>query len=157
MDGVRTFAEGMILVCVSAGIAMRLSPDGKLKKYLGYIISLCVLCAILAPLGKAISNGFEFKDITLGETSSDTDAERLVIDAEKAEIERSIASLISAKWGVDGVRVSLTLDETNVSAIEIRAIDIFITGEIPEGIDEYVSDMFYGTAKVRVHREAENN
>lgn len=156
MDGVKTFAEGVILVCVSAGVAMRLSPDGKLKKYLGYIISLCVLCAILAPLGKAIG-GFEWDLITTEEASDGTDAERLVIDAEKAEIERSISSLISTKWDVGDVSVSLTLDESNVSAIEIRAIDIYISGQVPDGIEEYISDMFYGTAKVRVHGEGDKD
>ena len=156
MDGVKTFAEGVILVCVSAGVAMRLSPDGKLKKYLGYIISLCVLCAILAPLGKAIG-GFEWDFITTEEASDGTGAERLVIDAEKAEIERSISSLISTKWDVGDVSVSLTLDESNVSAIEIRAIDIYISGQVPDGIEEYISDMFYGTAKVRVHGEGDKD
>lgn len=156
MKTLGNFAAAVLSVCIAAGAVVRISPEGSIKKYLKHLVSLCVLAAILAPFVTGMNalvsfDGGVFPDFE--EELSGGGGEKYVIEAKKAEIEEAICSLISSKWGIDKgkIAVRLTLDKSNVSAIEIRKIDVKISGKTnAEEIREYIDEMFYGTAGVTV-------
>lgn len=156
MKTLGNLAAAVLSVCIAAGAVIRISPDGSIKKYLKYLVSLCVLAAVLSPLIDGVGTMLSFDgNISVGEGDSmgAPHGGEYIIDAEKAEIEEAICSLIASKWRLEKEKicVSLTLDKSNISAIEIRKIDIKIKGVAKtEEIRRYIDEMFYGTAGVTV-------
>lgn len=53
----KTYVVTVILVCALGAIASLITPEGKMKKQVGFLISLMTLCAILAPLGNLTFEG----------------------------------------------------------------------------------------------------
>ena len=159
MQTLENSAVAIVTVCIAAGLVVRLSPEGNLKKYLKYIVSLCVLAAILSPIAKLpdvidLGDGFSF-DYSEEELSEEERRE-MILNAEKEKISDAMRDLISEKWKLEkeAVDVTLTLDSDNISAVEIRRIDIKIKGEAKrDEIEKYIDEMFYGTASVSVAEE----
>ena len=50
MEKLSGFVLSVLTVCVISGIVIGVSPEGAMKKYINYIISLCVLAAIITPI-----------------------------------------------------------------------------------------------------------
>ena len=156
MGKTELFVYAFVSVCVGAGVITQLAPDGTLKKYLKYIVSLCIFAAMLSPIVNALgvivkdnaSISFDFSPQEPRES-----AENAAIENGKKRIEDAIATEISKKWSVpyEEISVSVTLDTADKQAIEIREIKITIAdGTYAEEIKDYISGLFYGTASVSV-------
>ena len=152
MEKLSGFVLSVLTVCVISGIVIGVSPEGAMKKYINYIISLCVLAAIITPIISIFSSVPQYSEdierIFEEHKETDTDAEAKLIEAQKA-----IRDTIVKKFdiGEDRIFVEIAIDSTNKSAIEIRYIDISVKGKCPSGeIKKYIEEMFYGTAKVTV-------
>lgn len=157
MEKLSGFVLSVLTVCVISGIVIGVSPEGAMKKYINYIISLCVLAAIITPIISIFSSVPQYSEdierIFEEHKETDTDAEAKLIEAQKAAVETAIRDTIVKKFdiGEDRIYVEITIDSTNKSAIEIRYIDISVKGKCPSGeITKYIEEMFYGTAKVTV-------
>lgn len=157
MEKLSGFVLSVLTVCVISGIVIGVSPEGAMKKYINYIISLCVLAAIITPIISIFSSVPQYSEdierIFEEHKETDTDAEAKLIEAQKAAVETAIRDTIVKKFdiGEDRIFVEIAIDSTNKSAIEIRYIDISVKGKGPSGeIKEYIEEMFYGTAKVTV-------
>ena len=156
MQNTELFVYAFVSVCIGAGVITQLAPDGTLKKYLKYIVSLCVFAAMLSPLVNAL--GIIINDDTpisfeLNTEEAPGDAEETLIEDGKKRIEDAIVSEISKKWDIPGedISVSVVLDTSDKRAIEIREIKIYVAnGANADEIKEYISGLFYGTAKVSV-------
>ena len=156
MQNTELFVYAFVSVCIGAGVITQLAPDGTLKKYLKYIVSLCVFAAMLSPLVNAL--GVIINDDTpisfeLNTEEAPGDAEETLIEDGKKRIEDAIVSEISKKWDIPGedISVSVVLDTSDKRAIEIREIKIYVAnGANADEIKEYISGLFYGTAKVSV-------
>ena len=157
MEKLSGFVLSVLTVCVISGIVIGVSPEGAMKKYINYIISLCVLAAIIPPIISIFSSVPQYSEdierIFEEHKETDTDAEAKLIEAQKAAVETAIRDTIVKKFdiGEDRIFVEIAIDSTNKSAIEIRYIDISVKGKCPSGeIKKYIEEMFYGTAKVTV-------
>ena len=157
MEKLSGFVLSVLTVCVISGIVIGVSPEGAMKKYINYIISLCVLAAIITPIISIFSSVPQYSEdierIFEEHKETDTDAEAKLIEAQKAAVETAIRDTIVKKFdiGEDRIFVEIAIDSTNKSAIEIRYIDISVKGKCPsEEIKKYIEEMFYGTAKVTV-------
>ena len=157
MGKIYDFVLSVLTVCVISGVAVGLAPEGSIKKYIKFIVSLCVLAAILTPLIGVISSipsvGEESSEIfgKKGEESGEYGEKQ--IEAQKAAIEAAICDIVSSKFGIDkgAVSVSITIDAQNISAIEIREIKINVKSKCNTAeIENYIGEMFYGTARVTV-------
>ena len=49
------FGEVIVLTAVS-GILFAVAPEGNVKKYINFIISVCILAAVVAPMISAVTN-----------------------------------------------------------------------------------------------------
>ena len=157
MEKLSGFVLSVLTVCVISGIVIGVSPEGAMKKYINYIISLCVLAAIITPIISIFSSVPQYSEdierIFEEHKETDTDAEAKLIEAQKAAVETAIRDTIVKKFdiGEDRIFVEIAIDSTNKSAIEIRYIDISVKVKCPSGeIKKYIEEMFYGTAKVTV-------
>lgn len=161
MKKAELFIYGFIVICIGAGVVTRLAPDGVIKKYFKYIVSLCVLAAMMSPLINAlgiitkIDTTIIFDDVF---TSEEIDAEKILIENEKLRIEAAIEKEIERRWEMSegDVEVNVVLDSSNKQAVEIKQIDVIVAdSEKSDEIKEYIDGLFYGTAKVTVSGEKE--
>lgn len=157
MEKLSGFVLSLLSVCVISGIATGLSPDGTMKRYIKYVVSLCVLAAIITPVISVFTSINIYEDeLTelFGEHAETTDnAEKRLIETQKKAIEEAIADIISNKFGIgkDKVTVETEIDATVKSAIEVRKIMITVRERCrAEEIRNYIEEMFYGTARVTI-------
>ena len=157
MEKLSGFVLSVMTVCVIAGVATGLSPEGAMKRYIKYIVSLCVLAAIMTPVICVFSSlpsyGEAIPELFGGGEAARDDAEEKLIETQKKAVEQSIKNVISERFGIDSgsITVEITIDATNKSAIEIRGINITVGAKCrAEEIRAYIDEMFYGTARVIV-------
>lgn len=151
------FGEVIVITAVS-GILFTAAPEGNIKKYINFIISLCILAAIVAPMISVVSKlpdkirTTEWKYEEAGAEESEK-IENAVVNASKKEIEDAICSLISSKFGLDVKEIDceIELDAKDSSNIEITKITIVIpSGKNKDKIKNYIDDMFLGKSMVVV-------
>lgn len=157
MEGIRSYALAIVTVCVSAGLVTQIAPEGQLKKYIKYIISLCVLAALIAPVisvfGGLPEYADKFGEILEQQTEDDSGAKKQLIETQKNAVQEAIRSLISTKYSIkkENIEVKIKINSDNSEAVEIK--EIFITvkeyADI-QAIKNYINEMFYGTAKITV-------
>lgn len=156
MEKAELFIYGFISICVGAGVVTRLAPDGTIKKYLKYIVSLCVLAAMLSPLINAfgiiakVDTSIIFDDV---QYESKQSAEEILVENEKKRIENAIEDDIERRWNMENGSVSanVSINTQNLQAIEINEIKITLADMAKcDEIREYIDGLFYGTAKVTV-------
>lgn len=132
MNEVYSYIYSLATVATAAGIVTALAPDGgQLKKYVKYVASLCVLVMLALPAQNmiaALSDGVGEvvaalgSDYSAGETAGDAD--ELVLAQTKANIEKTLALLLSAKLDCDeeSVSVKVTLDTSDKKAVKINKV-----------------------------------
>lgn len=148
------FGEVIVLTAVS-GILFAVAPEGNVKKYINFIISVCILAAVVAPMISAVTNLPEkirlddaFEDAVAQESEK---MESAVVKASKNEIEKAICSLICTKFSLDEDVVSceIELDTTDLSNIEITKIILGLpSSKNHENIKNYIDEMFLGKSEI---------
>lgn len=148
-------AAALVAISVSAAVVTLLSPDGEMKKYIKLLSTLAVLAAIAVPVASTLAGlpdaiaNIEEMDFG-GETGSDFDAVAL----SKAQIEKSVAEQIEARFSLDtgSVKVAAMLDASDTSAIVIEKVSI----GVPRGTDTakvktFADELFKNTTEVTVY------
>ena len=158
------FGEIIVITAVS-GILLTAAPEGNMKKYIQFVISVCVLAAVVAPMISMISDlpkTIKLKELEYEAAGSEEaeNIENAVVSASKREIEEAISSLVHTKFGIDKkeIDVEIRLDAADLSAIEITEIHVTIPkrkGVDAKKIRAYLEEMFLGKSAVYVtEREA---
>ena len=142
----REYILSLLTVSAVAGAVGMVPPDGPLKKYVRYIISLAVALTLLLPLGDLVKTLPAMINISSGIDISENDAvlyeNRLVAEA-VFEIEKNTAEAVLAKTGVY-VKITLEVDDTDPQLIIIKSVRIKADGSdraSGAGIALYVSDI----------------
>ncbi len=158
MSAFSEFIKGACVVAISGGLAMLLSPEGKTKRYVKFIISLCMVSALLAPI-MSLSSELEryIDDIEIqaqdGAKNDSAKAEAMVAAAAKENIEDEIERLICSKFGLnsDETYIVVAIDSEDISAVKITDINVFIDDIGKSGeIKEYLSELFLRTANINI-------
>ncbi len=156
-----TFAEfikGSCVVAISGGLAMLISPEGRIKRYVKLIISLCMVSALLSPIMSLSSELDGYIDkIKLGyDDKAQSDyaaAEATVAATARENIEIELASLICAEFGFDEgeVNIIVTIDSADISAVKITDITVFLSDtQKGEEIERRLSELFLNTANIHI-------
>lgn len=129
-----------------------LYPDDKggVRKALDLCLSLCLLCAVIAPIGGMIAeakeeidlSGLELPDI---DASADSAIYAALAEASRGEIEVKLAELIGKRFDLEedevGVSASVMADENGIT---ITRITVWLSGRgvftDPREIKSFVSD-----------------
>ena len=161
MSELAEFIKDFCVIAVTGGLVTLVSPNGKLKKHVKFIISLCMVCALASTL-ISVSEGMEGYLESLGgaiesekrEHVSDT---AIAIAAEaKKNIEEETAKMLRARFGFgeDGVYVIAEINAEDTEAVEIVRVNVFITDtEKAEAVRAYVSELFGGAVEVSVMKK----
>lgn len=154
------FGEIIILTAVS-GILFMVAPEGNVKKYINFAISICILAAIVAPMISAVVHlpeSIRYEEEAWEDVSAENfeDIENAVVKASKDEIEQAICSYICAKYGYTKGRVTceIELDARDISNIEITTIALVLPpSENEEKIQRELEEMFLGRSTILVSEE----
>ncbi len=153
------FGEIIVVVAVS-GVLYAASPDGKTKKYVHFVISLCVLAATVFPL-ISLAEDLPKTILSFEDAASDVQMRQeeeltgVLVETSKAEIEEAITALLCKKfdYAASDIDVNLTLDESDTQNIKITAISVTVskvTTQTRARMKEYLEEMFLGETTVTV-------
>ena len=161
-EWVSYFGEIIVVIAVS-GMLYAAAPDGKTKRYVQFVLSLCVLSATVFPL-ISLAETLPQKiseiryDISKEEAASEDEITDILVEASRAEIAEAITQMLCAKFDYDEkeIRVTLTLDARDTEAIRITAIRVdvdHVTTQTKARMKEYLEDVFLGETTVTVFGE----
>lgn len=153
------FGEIIVVVAVS-GVLYTAAPDGKTKKYVHFVISLCVLAATVFPLislAEDLPKNLLSVEGGVSEIEQETadDLANAVVEASRAEIEEAIRALLCKKFDYkdSDIDVALTLDAKDTQNVKIIAISVKVskvTTQTKARMKEYLEEMFLGETAVTV-------
>ena len=158
-DLIAFFGEFIVVISL-AGVFHAMVPDGAQKKYIQFVISLCVLTSLVGPMLSVVSSLpeiLEDVELDLEENQIDMDAllDDTVVSASKKNIENAILSMVSQKFGISegNITVSIFLNTEDLSDIQILSVDVRVedaTYVKRAEIEKYLSDMLMDHCKVNV-------
>ncbi len=127
----------LVLAIASAIISSLLSYNNAIKKYVSYFLSLIMLLVLLTPLFKLFSSFDTIKEYIRDFSHSIKTEEiidnsnTLIVNTTSERVCDGIKELIITKFGFEesDVYVSLELDEYDISAIKIRAVNVVLTNK----------------------------
>ena len=144
-----------------SGILLTLTPEGKIKKYVQYIISLVLIISIIAPTSSLLLSVTDLKrdlqdyisDILVSEKIEISNS--LIINTGIEKISEGIKEAIVDKYNFDEneISVELILNDENISAIKIAKINVYLTGKSSwsdaNKIEEYLKSLIGGDINVK--------
>ena len=157
------FIKSFCLITISGGLVMASSPEGDLKKYIKYIISLCVVCSMLSAFfsfAESIPENLDEFDIKIKEVSAEAEnnAALGVALAAKENIESEISALLCAQFSFEegDIYTVVGIDSEDISAVKITDISVFVSDiSEKEKIYDYVSELFLGSANIYIMKKGE--
>jgi hypothetical protein len=161
MSDFAEFIKDFCVIAVTGGLVTLVSPNGKLRKHVKFIISLCMVCALASTL-ISVSDGMEgylesFAGAIESEKHEQVSDTALAIAAEaKKNIEAETAKMLCARFGFseDGVYVIAEINAEDTEAVEIVRVNVFIADtQEAQAVRSYVSELFGGAAEVSVMRK----
>ena len=144
-----------------SGILLTLTPEGKIKKYVQYIISLVLIISIIAPISSLLLSVTDLKrdlqdyisDILVSEKIEISNS--LIINTGIEKISEGIKEAIVDKYNFDEneISVELILNGENISTIKIAKINVYLTGKSSwsdaNKIEEYLKSLIGGDINVK--------
>lgn len=128
MGSIKHYCFSVILISVSAGIALFITPNNqRIKKYVNLICGLCLLLFIASPVKELLSTDISFPEISIDgeEWSGDDRYEEMVIDDLKNRISEDIAVSVYNRFNVKCDSCSIVIDSTEAEAISIEEITVY--------------------------------
>ena len=149
-------AGALLAVSFSAAVVTLMSPEGEMKKYIKFISALVVLAAIAVPVASTLADlPRMIESIEETDFGGNVDAQFDAVALSKAQIEKSVAEQVAAKFGLDAaeIEVSAELDAADTSAIVITKISVGVPrGADGEKIKAFVDALFKNTTNVEVNK-----
>ena len=155
--------RGFCVIAVSGGLLLIMSPEGNLKKYVKFVLSLCMVCALLSAF-------FTFAEKAEGIVSEiEVEAQDSAVKTEgalrlgivkqaKKNMEKELEALLSTHLDVpsDDIYVIAELDTTDLSAVEITKISVFLA-DISHGsaAREYLGKTFMNAVAIDIMKKGE--
>ena len=151
------YLMSVIGAALISGVITAALPDngggGAVKKYVGFIASLCVLCITIAPATNALDTLSEFFDggldgwIEKSEADYKNDYYAYLKSYGKENAEEGIRELICSEFSIDReeCHISAEVSEEN-GELRLDRIRVMLSGSAvfknPYRIEEYLSDLF---------------
>ncbi len=127
MEGLRSSVYALAIISVSVGIVDVFSGFGNLKKYTKYIVSLVIVCTLLAPIKSVFSvlkdgvfEGFsnDFSDVDLIDENAYTISVEMGISKKISDYFSLPLSAFSTKIEIDNAKGEKIITSINVNITE---------------------------------------
>ncbi len=141
--------EVIIIICAVSllcGAVQIISPEGDVRKYIRLVGSLCIICAIAAPVLGAVGSG----EIDLGGLIEGSDDEghyeeifgNSLLQGSKKQAQESLKSEIIKKYDLpeDSIEVRLEVSEDN-GKLSIRRAAVILYGSAVFADPEEICDL----------------
>ena len=163
MENFSEFVRGFCVIAVSGGLILLMSPNGSMKKYVKFIVSICMVSALLSAFFTFSEDAEKlFSQI---ETETESEAGKTqeelragVVKETKRNMEAELCALLSAHTGLpkEDIYIVMGIDSSNFAAVEIKEINVFIADSAQaERARAYISEMFMGAVTVNVMQKGE--
>ena len=133
MSGFSELVRGFCVIAVSGGLLLIMSPEGNLKKYVKFVLSLCMVCALLSAFftfSESTKAFFDEIEMEAQDAAEKTESELRFNIAKQAKknMEEELALLLSSQLDVpkSDIYVVAEVDMTDLSAVEITKISVFL-------------------------------
>ena len=151
------YLMGVIGAALFGGVITSALPDtgggGSLKKYMGFIASLCVLCVILSPVTDALDTLSDFFDGGLFDWVEKSTVEyeneyyEYLVSYGKENAEEGISALICKEFSIDAENCHVSAEVyEDEGALYLKRIRVILSGRAilknPYEIEEYLSEIF---------------
>jgi hypothetical protein len=155
--------RGFCTVAVSGGLMLIMAPDGNLKKYVKFVLSLCMVCALLSAFFTFSEKAewlFSEMETEAEDSAAKTESElRIgVVNQAKKNMEAELCALLSAHTGApkSDIYVVAQIDARDLSAVEITKITVFLADmEKSEDVRAYLAEMFMGSVPIDIMKKGE--
>jgi hypothetical protein len=163
METFSEFIRNFCIVAVAGGMALLISPEGSTKKYVKFIISLCMVGALLSAFF-TFAEGAE-QMLSEMEIQTESDAEKTAADIQSAvvrearrNLETELCSLLCSYMDVNknDIYIVVKVDCGEASAVEITEINVFLAdmGK-SETAKAYLTETFHGAVRINVMQKGE--
>lgn len=125
----RELLTGLVALSAIGAVALFISPDGSIKKYVSLSLTLCTL-ALVSGFFMRFS-GFDVKLPDLPESEDvSAIAANMVIEGTRKNIEDSVIELASSRYNIarEDITVNAALDTSDTENITLERIEISIVG-----------------------------
>lgn len=130
MSAIKSWSVTICVVSVICTIIEILFPKGKMEKIFKVVLGVFMLCSLLVPLKKTLSNiNFDAKKPEnfikdKGKLKSTTD-DQIKIAAQN-KLKRTVEKILTAK-GVKSEKINVIMDTNQESCISIKKIEVFLS------------------------------
>jgi hypothetical protein len=157
------FVRGFCLIAVAGGLMLIAAPDGKLKKHVKFVLSICMVCALLSAFLSFSENASELfgKIGEAAESNAQKNQAEIYLDVAKTakkNMEAELRSLLCTRLEEkeSGIYVVVQIDTEDLSAVEITGISVFLDDmEKAEEAQSYLDEMFMGSVKINIMKKGE--
>ncbi len=158
MNGLSDLIRSFCIVAIAGGIVMLISPEGNVKKYIKFIVSLCVVASLISPVFSISERLPEYLENIESETIKESQDLSKEVYADvaltaKKNIEEEVEELIVLNFNFtkEDVYVVATIDSTDITAVKITDITIFLSDtSCKDDIKDYLSELFLQTVNINI-------
>lgn len=157
MDALRSYLTTAMLASVVSAICIRFT-DERFRKYVQFVAGLCLLAVLALPLYSLVS---DLSDLELSFERSEDEAtadNTAYIEQLGSQLAHSVGDRVARLYSLprEAVYVTLTLDTSDLTSIEIVSIEVSVTVDCDESMmEEGLSNEFACSVKVREELELE--
>lgn len=137
METLRSYLTTAMLASVASAICVRLA-DERFQKYVKYIAGLCLLALLAKPLYSLVEAPGERSFAIESEEQEALTGESSYLEALGSQLSEAIGDRVARQNGIkrEAIYVTLTLNTSDLSSIEITAIELVIRSECDESAIE---------------------
>ena len=140
MEDLKNFLFALMTVSIAAGAVNMMAPEGRqgsLKKQICFASAIAMCAALLTPLCLLIKNGIGEIELIFPEvsTSEDKEAEEEVIRRTAEILCGELEYEVKKRFEIENPSITLFLDSSDRSAIEITGAHLSGSGSLNEAAD----------------------
>lgn len=143
----RTYLSALFGVCLVSAIIKVISPEGATKKYIEMLCSLCVISAVIFPMGRQISEDYGIgdliPDIEYESESYDEIYNQYLLDQNIKNACEVLRTELCERLGTDSSEIEVKISTEDIDGeIKVRSVSVILgVGAItadPDEIKEYI-------------------
>lgn len=155
MDKINDYVYSILIISLVCGVINIFAPDGKLKKYIKYTVSLAVVLTLLLPfrniiytIPKQLMDNMKAIENSVSDTYDGLEAGEAYTKQTVEFLKKEIISSVKSRFNKI-ISVDIIVDASDYSNIIIRSIDITSGGNAV--IQNHIKKMFNAEVKVTLN------
>jgi hypothetical protein len=165
MDSIKSYLMTLIVVSITAGVINIFSPEGVIKKYIKYAVSLSVVIILLLPFKDLIytipklMNDYDLSNLGNNAVSVSSDdvasSDWLLAQLTVNNIEANLSQMIDDRFGLKDTEIEIIYDAGDSQEIVLSKVNVIINDDITakEDIIYYVNDVLMNGDKQNLEIE----